>query len=82
MFELAETAFGGVDVVINNAGIMNLATIANSDDALFDRHIAVNLKGAFNSRRYVRFREVYSGAGMAGMARSGHRSCLAKVRLC
>ena len=44
MFDSAETAFGGVDVLINNAGIMNLATIADSSDALFDRHIAVNLK--------------------------------------
>jgi len=46
-----KTAFGGVDVLINNAGIMNLATIADSDDALFDRHIAVNLKGTFNTLR-------------------------------
>src|ERR1700758_561953 len=38
MFDSAETAFGGVDVLINNAGIMNLATIADSSDALFDRH--------------------------------------------
>jgi hypothetical protein len=40
MFDSAETAFGGVDVLINNAGIMNLATIADSSDALFDHHIA------------------------------------------
>jgi len=46
-----ETAFGGVDVLINNAGIINLATIADSSDALFDRHIAVNLKGTFNTLR-------------------------------
>jgi 3-oxoacyl-[acyl-carrier protein] reductase len=51
MFDLAETAFGGIDVLINNAGIMNLATISDSDDALFDRHIAVNLKGTFNTLR-------------------------------
>jgi 3-oxoacyl-[acyl-carrier protein] reductase len=51
MFDSAETAFGGVDVLINNAGAMNLATIADSDDALFDRHIAVNLKGTFNTLR-------------------------------
>ena len=31
MFDSAETAFGGVDVLINNAGIMNLATIADSE---------------------------------------------------
>jgi 3-oxoacyl-[acyl-carrier protein] reductase len=51
LFDSAETAFGGVDVLINNAGIMNLATIADSSDALFDRHIAVNLKGTFNTLR-------------------------------
>ncbi|QEL27119.1 SDR family oxidoreductase (plasmid) [Bosea sp. F3-2] len=51
MFDSAETAFGGVDVLINNAGIMTLANIADSDDALFDRQIAVNLKGTFNTLR-------------------------------
>ena len=51
LFDSADTAFGGVDVLINNAGIMNPATIADSSDALFDRHIAVNLKGTFNTLR-------------------------------
>jgi 3-oxoacyl-[acyl-carrier protein] reductase len=51
MFDAAETAFGGVDVLINNAGIMQNAAIAEADDAFFDRHIAVNLKGTFNALR-------------------------------
>jgi 3-oxoacyl-[acyl-carrier protein] reductase len=51
MFDAAEAAFGGVDVLVNNAGIMKLAKIADSDDALFDRQIAVNLKGTFNALR-------------------------------
>ena len=51
MFDSAETAFGGVDVLINNAGIMNVAAIKDSTDDLFDRHIAVNLKGTFNTLR-------------------------------
>ena len=51
MFDSTETAFGGVDVLINNAGIMTPKPIADSDDALFDRHIAVNLKGTFNALR-------------------------------
>src|SRR6201996_515389 len=34
MFASAETAFGGVDVLVNNAGVMRLAAIAESDDAL------------------------------------------------
>lgn len=51
MFESAQTAFGGVDVLVNNAGIMSLANIADTDDAAFDRLIAVNLKGTFNTLR-------------------------------
>ncbi|HSZ53549.1 MAG TPA: SDR family oxidoreductase [Caulobacteraceae bacterium] len=51
MFDAAQTAFGGVDVLVNNAGVMKLATIADSDDALFDSQIAVNLKGVFNTLR-------------------------------
>ncbi len=51
MFEAAEAAFGGVDVLVNNAGIMKLAEIADSDDTLFDQQVAVNLKGTFNALR-------------------------------
>ena len=51
LFDETERAFGGVDVLVNNAGIMQLATIADSDDALFDRTVAVNLKGTFNTLR-------------------------------
>ena len=51
LFEETERAFGGVDALINNAGIMKLAPIAQCDDALFDSHVAVNLKGVFNCLR-------------------------------
>ncbi|ULU26034.1 SDR family oxidoreductase [Dyella terrae] len=51
LFDAAETAFGGVDVLVNNAGVMQLAPIAESDDALFDRTVAINLKGTFNTLR-------------------------------
>ncbi|MGH8061157.1 MAG: SDR family oxidoreductase [Pseudoxanthomonas sp.] len=51
MFDAAEAAFGGVDVLVNNAGIMKLANLADSDDALFDSQVAVNLKGSFNTLR-------------------------------
>jgi 3-oxoacyl-[acyl-carrier protein] reductase len=51
MFDAAEAAFGGIDVLINNAGVMTLATIAESDDALFDRQVGINLKGTFNTLR-------------------------------
>lgn len=51
LFNETEAAFGGVDALVNNAGIMKLAAIANSDDDLFDSHVAVNLKGVFNALR-------------------------------
>jgi 3-oxoacyl-[acyl-carrier protein] reductase len=51
LFDAAQTAFGGVDVLVNNAGIMSLANVADVDDASFDRQIAVNLKGTFNTLR-------------------------------
>ncbi len=51
LFDAAESTFGGVDVLVNNAGIMQLAKIADADDAHFDRHIAINLKGTFNTLR-------------------------------
>ncbi len=51
MFDSAETAFGGVDVLINNAGIMMLAPLADADDQSFSRQIDINLKGTFNTLR-------------------------------
>jgi 3-oxoacyl-[acyl-carrier protein] reductase len=51
MFDMADAAFGGVDVLVNNAGIMRLASLADSDDALFDSQLAINLKGTFNTLR-------------------------------
>ncbi|RLK28559.1 SDR family oxidoreductase [Cupriavidus plantarum] len=51
MFDAAETAFGGVDVLVNSAGIMKTATLAESTDELFDQQVAINLKGTFNTLR-------------------------------
>jgi 3-oxoacyl-[acyl-carrier protein] reductase len=51
MFEAAETAFGGVDVLVNCAGVMTLAKFADADDASFDRQVDINLKGTFNTLR-------------------------------
>jgi 3-oxoacyl-[acyl-carrier protein] reductase len=51
MFETTVSKFGGVDVLVNNAGIMTLANIADTDDASFDKQIAINLKGTFNTLR-------------------------------
>jgi 3-oxoacyl-[acyl-carrier protein] reductase len=69
MFESAETAFGGVDVLINNAGVMNLATFAESDDALFDRQVAINLKGTFNTLREAA-RRLHNGGRIVSFSSS------------
>ena len=51
LFDVAEAEFGGVDVLVNNAGVMTLAPIAKADDALFDAHMAINLGGVFRGMR-------------------------------
>jgi len=51
MFEVAEKEFEGVDVLVNNAGILLQSSIGSTDDTAFDRQIAVNLKGTFNGMR-------------------------------
>jgi 3-oxoacyl-[acyl-carrier protein] reductase len=51
MFDQAAAVSGGVDVLVNNAGIMQLANIGDTDDDFFDRHVSINLKGVFNGMR-------------------------------
>ena len=54
LFDAAEQQCGGVDVAVNNAGIIHpLARLADCDEATFDRNIAVNLKGTFLCMRYA-----------------------------
>ena len=51
LFDAIEDRFGGIDVVVNSAGVLQLAPLADTDDALFERVIGINLKGAFNVLR-------------------------------
>jgi 3-oxoacyl-[acyl-carrier protein] reductase len=51
LFDLASARTGTLDVLVNNAGIMDVAPIAKMDDATFDRMVAINLKGTFNTLR-------------------------------
>ena len=42
---------GGVDVLVNNAGILKTLPLAETSDAEFDRHFGINVKGTFNTLR-------------------------------
>jgi 3-oxoacyl-[acyl-carrier protein] reductase len=47
LFKEAVDTFGGINVVVNCAGIMPLSPIAGGDLELFDKVIATNLRGSF-----------------------------------
>ncbi|MET8032138.1 MULTISPECIES: SDR family oxidoreductase [unclassified Streptomyces] len=47
LYDTAEERFGGVDVVVNTAGIMVLAPLTEMDLDVFDRMHRVNVRGTF-----------------------------------
>jgi 3-oxoacyl-[acyl-carrier protein] reductase len=47
LFDRAEQEFGGIDVVVNAAGIMPLSPLADLDLEVFDRVVRTNLRGTF-----------------------------------
>lgn len=53
LFDATETEYGGVDIVINNAGVIQPGTtmLADTDDALYERIFAINTRGTFNMLR-------------------------------
>ena len=69
MFDRAEAALGGVDVLVNNAGVMRLATIAESDEALVESQLAINLKGSINTMREAA-RRLRSGGRIINLSSS------------
>ncbi len=51
MFDHAETRFGGVDVIVNNAGVMTTQPISEMSDAVYDAMMDTNIRGTFNMLR-------------------------------
>jgi NAD(P)-dependent dehydrogenase (short-subunit alcohol dehydrogenase family) len=61
--DLALARFGRIDAVVNNAAIGPLGTVLDTDEALFDRIIAVNLKGPYLTSRAAIPHMIRNGGG-------------------
>ena len=51
MFADMRERFGNPDILVNNAGIAESATLVNTTDELWQRHLAINLSGTFYCTR-------------------------------
>ncbi|OHB59044.1 MAG: hypothetical protein A2Y12_18390 [Planctomycetes bacterium GWF2_42_9] len=47
MVVMAEEQLGPIDILVNNAGVSEIVPFLEMNDAMWDKHIDVNLKGAF-----------------------------------
>jgi 3-oxoacyl-[acyl-carrier protein] reductase len=64
LVDAAVDTFGGLDIMVNNAGITRDATMRKMTEEQFDQVIAVHLKGCWNGTRLAAnvMREAKSGA--------------------
>ena len=51
LYDAAEGALGPVGILVNNAGIMKLAPVAETGDAMLEQHLALNLAAPFRLMR-------------------------------
>ncbi|WP_076591097.1 SDR family oxidoreductase [Herminiimonas arsenitoxidans] len=51
LFDETEQKLGKVDVLINNAGILKTASLAESSDEMFEQTFSINVRGTFNTLR-------------------------------
>jgi NAD(P)-dependent dehydrogenase (short-subunit alcohol dehydrogenase family) len=75
ILETALDAFGRVDVLVNNAGILRDKTLANMEEDLWDAVVAVHLKGAYCVTRPV-FNHMREHAGGGSIVNTSSTSGL------
>jgi 3-oxoacyl-[acyl-carrier protein] reductase len=61
LFDEAEHAFGGIDVLVNNAGVMPLKPLVEMETELFERTFAINVRGTFNTLKQAAGRLRWGG---------------------
>jgi glucose 1-dehydrogenase len=59
----AVTAFGRVDVMVNNAGIETRTSVLDTTEAQYDRVLAINLKSAFFGTQLAARQMIAQGGG-------------------
>ncbi|MVA71126.1 SDR family oxidoreductase [Agrobacterium vitis] len=69
LFDKAEVVAGRADILVNNAGIMVRQPMVDIDDAMFERQIAVNLKGTFFGMREAA-RRMHEGGRIVNISSS------------
>lgn len=62
--EQAADAFGGVDVLVNNAGILQYSKVTDTSEEDWDRILDVNVKGAFLCAKHAIPHMIEAGAGI------------------
>lgn len=53
LVQSAVEAFGGVDILVNSAGIQRYGTVVETDEATWDEVMAVNVKGMYLTSKYA-----------------------------
>ncbi|MFJ7496100.1 SDR family NAD(P)-dependent oxidoreductase [Streptomyces sp. NPDC097727] len=63
-FAAARSAFGPVNILVNNAGVMETASVVDTTDEQFDRLIGVNFRGPFLGIRTAGREMTSTGGGV------------------
>lgn len=62
LFDAAEEEFGGIDTLVNNAGVMYCTSLSEATDEDFETQCAINIGGVFRGMREAANRLTEGGA--------------------